>query len=136
MAFNSQRLSEIAIERSQESIGNENYLRENREWLTVSQDIAMTILYYIREEGLTQKSIADKIGVKPCYITKLLKGQENLQLSTILKLQEALGHPLINVPKPYLQNAIKPISTPTRWVSVKPQSVFSDTHDVFQPEIA
>ena len=72
---------------------------ENRDWLKKSFQIAVKILREIRRQksinGMTQKSLAEAIGVTPQYINKVVKGQENLTLSTISKIETVLGISLI-----------------------------------------
>jgi transcriptional regulator with XRE-family HTH domain len=48
---------------------------------------------------MTQKALAENIGVSPQYINKVLNGQENLSLQTIAKLSDALNIELISFPK-------------------------------------
>lgn len=55
--------------------------------LSLSQEIALAIHYYIRKAGLTQKELAEDLNVSPAYVAKLLKGGENLTLETICKIQ-------------------------------------------------
>ena len=47
---------------------------------------------------MSQKKLADKMGVSPQYINKVVKGKENLTLETITKIEQILGIILINVP--------------------------------------
>lgn len=61
--------------------------RNNREWIRKSQRIAMTILNWMEENNISQKELAESLGVSPQYISKLLKGSENLSLETITKLE-------------------------------------------------
>lgn len=72
---------------------------ENRDWFKKSFQIAVKILREIRRQksinGMTQKSLAEAIGVTPQYINKVVKGQENLTLSTIRKIEAVLGISLI-----------------------------------------
>lgn len=74
----------------------------------MSQDIALSIHRHLRISGMTQKEFAEKMGVSPAYVGKLLKGQENLTLETIWKIQQLLGitffvSPFINsVPEDYM----------------------------------
>jgi transcriptional regulator with XRE-family HTH domain len=42
-------------------------------------------------EGLTQKTLAERMGCSQQYVSKILKGQENLSLETISKIEEALS---------------------------------------------
>jgi plasmid maintenance system antidote protein VapI len=72
-----------------------NWRIANRQWLYVSQDIAFDILERLDELGWTQKVLADKMGVSPQYVNKLVKGSENLTLETLVKLQEILDIPLL-----------------------------------------
>ena len=73
--------------------------RKDSKWLRYSSQIARRILAVIRDnKDVTQKKLANKIGVTPQYISKILKGQENLTLETISKLTDALGVELITFP--------------------------------------
>lgn len=65
--------------------------RENRGWLRHSQYIAVMVLRKLRELGLTQKELAERLGCSQQYVSKIVKGKENLSLETITKLEEALG---------------------------------------------
>jgi transcriptional regulator with XRE-family HTH domain len=69
----------------------------NEDWLSVSFDIAVRVLDTLQAKGMTQKELADKMGVSPQFVNKVVKGQENLSLETIAKLSRALGVSLIEV---------------------------------------
>lgn len=76
-----------------------DYRIKNRKWLRYSSNVARRVLSILREKDtLTQLELANKIGVTPQYISKLLKGKQNLTLSTIAKLSESLGQELISFP--------------------------------------
>lgn len=62
----------------------------NRSWLRYSQRIAMMMLDRMEELGLTQKKLAEKMGCSQQYISKVLKGTENLSIETISKIESAL----------------------------------------------
>lgn len=64
---------------------------ENKGWLRYSQHIAMMMLDKMEELGLTQKSVAERMGCSQQYISRVLKGTENLSIETISKIEEALG---------------------------------------------
>ena len=70
----------------------------NKEWLDKSALIAIKILSTLRSQSITQKKLAESIGVSPQYINKVVKGQENLSLETICKIEKSLGISLITVP--------------------------------------
>lgn len=75
---------------------------KNREWRMKSARIALRILNEIKarkiSQEMSQKMLADKMGVSPQYVNKILKGQENLSLETICKIEKALGITLIEIP--------------------------------------
>lgn len=48
--------------------------------------------------GMTQKMLAEKMQVSPQYISKILKGKENLSLETISHIEKALNIALISIP--------------------------------------
>ena len=69
--------------------------RENRRWLRYSGFIAISVMNRLDELGLTQKELAERMVCSPQYVSKLLRGSENLTLDTISKLEECLGIDLI-----------------------------------------
>lgn len=87
MAFDLNKLAEVAKPRSEAAIERARLRRQNRDWIRMSQDIALFLHYYLRNSGMTQKELADKMGVSAVYVGKLLKGSENLTLETICKIQ-------------------------------------------------
>lgn len=84
--------------------------RENREWLKKSREIALAVLNAISNNpSMTQKELARQMGVSPQYVSKILKGGENLSLQTITKLESILGIELISVHKQVQQFESKQI---------------------------
>ena len=67
------------------------YREENRLWLRESKGIALKVLLALKERNMTQKDLAGLMRVSPQYVSKLVKGQENLTIDTITKLQDILG---------------------------------------------
>lgn len=80
-------------------IDKANKRQENKEWLKHSQKIALKVLRTLREEKISQKSLAERIGVSPQYVNKIVKGKENLTLETISKLEKALAIDLMAASK-------------------------------------
>ena len=62
----------------------------NKSWLRYSQRIAMMMLDKMEELGLTQKSLAERMGCSQQYVSRVLKGTENLSIETISKIESAL----------------------------------------------
>jgi HTH-type transcriptional regulator / antitoxin HipB len=42
--------------------------------------------------GLTQEQLAEKIGTKKSFISRVERGHSDIQLSTLVKLFQGLGH--------------------------------------------
>ena len=69
--------------------------RDNWSWLRHSQKIAVKVLLQMKQEGLTQKALAERMDCTQQYVSKILKGKENMSLDTLSKLEDALGISLI-----------------------------------------
>ena len=69
--------------------------KTNREWLRYSQYIAIRMLSRMDELHITQTVLAEKMGCSQQYISKVLKGKENLSLETISKIESALDMDLV-----------------------------------------
>lgn len=69
--------------------------RENWSWLRHSQKIAVKVLLQMKKEGLTQKILAERMNCTQQYVSKILKGKENMSLDTLSRLEDALGISLI-----------------------------------------
>lgn len=70
---------------------------QNKTWLKRSQKVAIKILRTLRAQGLSQKDLADKLGVSAQLVNKWVKGKENFTFETIDKLERALNIELISV---------------------------------------
>ena len=70
--------------------------RDNWSWLQYSQKIAVKILLRMKQTGLTQQALAERMNCTQQYVSKILKGNENLSLDTLSKLEEALGMNLLS----------------------------------------
>ena len=62
----------------------------NKSWLRYSQHVAMLMLDKMEEIGLNQRGLAERLGCTQQYVSKILKGRENLSIETICKIEDAL----------------------------------------------
>ncbi len=60
-------------------------------------DIVVRINEILQQKGYTQKELAERMNKRPSEINKWLKGNHNLTLKTIAKLEAELGEPIIAV---------------------------------------
>lgn len=103
----------------------------NKDWLDKSALIAIKILSTLRSQSITQKGLADSIGVTPQYINKVVKGQENLSLETICKIERSLGITLVAVPSYEKSQVIIDSFTPLPYIITRNDSkpIGSDKSD-------
>lgn len=64
---------------------------ENKEWLKYSQFVAMKMLDKMEELGLTQKALSERMNCSQQYVSRILKGSENLSIETICKIESVLN---------------------------------------------
>lgn len=62
----------------------------NKSWLRYSQHIAMMMLDKMEELKMSQKQLSELMGCSQQYVSKVLKGQENLSLETLSKIERCL----------------------------------------------
>ncbi len=101
MKFNIERLAEIARPAAQKDINAASQRKANGDWLRISQEIALSVHCYLRDRKMTKAALAKAMNVSPSYIGKLLRGNENLTLETICKLEKIIGKKLIYTSKPH-----------------------------------
>ena len=80
---------------------NEAKIRRANPWMRqYSSQIARRIISVLNANPeLTKTKLAAELGVSSQYISKVLKGRENLTLETIWKLSKALKTELISFPE-------------------------------------
>ena len=59
--------------------------------------IANRVIDILSEKNMTRVDFAEKMGKKPSEITKLLSGRHNINMKTIIKMEQALGKDIIEV---------------------------------------
>ncbi len=65
--------------------------QENDVWLRWSRGIALSIVDYMQENGLTRSDIANKLGVTPQYVSKILSGNTNFSFKSVAEIESKLG---------------------------------------------
>lgn len=66
-----------------------------KDWTQYSQSIAAIMSKRMAELGLTQRMLAEKMECSQQYISNVLKGEKNMSLETICKIENALGIEII-----------------------------------------
>lgn len=70
----------------------------NKTWLRYSQQIAMMMMDRMEELNMSQKQLSELMGCSQQYVSKVLKGQENLSLETLTKIENCLNLQIISEP--------------------------------------
>ena len=97
MKFNVEKLKQMSRPMTEEEKKDIDFRRENREWLAISERLALKLRRILRTEGISQNELAARMEVTPAQVTKILSGKENLGLKTISKIEKAIGQNLIEV---------------------------------------
>lgn len=73
------------------------YRSQNKAWIKKSTRISLRILDALDEKGWNQTDLAKALGVSRQQVSKLLKGDNDFQLSIITKLEEVLGVQILKI---------------------------------------
>lgn len=65
--------------------------QDNEVWLRWSRGIALSIVDYMQENGLNRSDIANKLGVSPQYVSKILSGSTNFSFKSVAEIERKLG---------------------------------------------
>jgi len=88
---NLDKFKQLVAGTDQSWLENVNWRNDNKTWLKKSAAIALAVLRRLRALGMTQKDLADQLGISAQQASKLLKGKENLTLEIISKLEAVLA---------------------------------------------
>lgn len=71
------------------------YRQKNIDWLILTFKIAIKILSALDEQNISKKQLAKNIGCSLKKVNRIIKGEENLTLKTITKIENFLNIKLI-----------------------------------------
>lgn len=97
-----------------------------------TMEISGSVYRRMRQLGMKSKDLAEKMGVSPARVSRILKGEQSMTLSTLARLETALGMDMSQgFSRPRVRKAdslsclIIPFpGTKRRRHSVRPESVF------------
>ena len=78
-------------------VDDAKWRQENASWLKRSRRVAYAILDYMQDSHLSRNDVAEKLGVSPQYVSKILSGKVNFSFKTISEIEERLGLELFRV---------------------------------------
>lgn len=72
---------------------------DEAEEILAGKRIVLKVLRYMEQANMTQKELAEKLGVSPQYVNKFLHGQDcDIKVSTAIRYGRILGLKLIDIP--------------------------------------
>ncbi len=71
------------------------FRRINKGWLDKSTKIAIQLLSFLDEKGITKKEFGETLGYSYVKVNKILSGRSNLTLKTISEIEKAFNIKLI-----------------------------------------
>ena len=81
---------------------------QNEDEILAGKMIVLKILRYMEENHITQKELAQRLGVSPQYINKFLHGQDcDIKISTAIRYGKILNLKLIEIPDTNIQTTPK-----------------------------
>jgi|GEM_PF-3363991 ribosome-binding protein aMBF1 (putative translation factor) len=99
-----EKLNKIVSKEQSKWLDEAQWRLDNETSLELSQDVAMKILDRLEELGKSQKQLAKEMKVSAQYISKIVKGQQNITSETIEKFGRALGIKLVSANNTPSQN--------------------------------
>lgn len=78
---------------------------------TIKLEFAVAIDSAIKDANLTRKEVAERLSTSPAWVTKVLRGDINLTIDSMVKLSAAVGHEV------HIKLAKKASLSPTKVVS-------------------
>lgn len=79
---------------------NAEWRRENREWLKWSRDVALSLVDYMEINGINRIGLAERLGVTPQYVSKMLSGKVNFSFKSIAEIENKLSIKLLRIMEP------------------------------------
>ena len=70
---------------------------KNKLWLCYYQHIAMMMLDQMEKLNINKEQLSKLLGCTQEYVSKILKGQENLTLETMAKIEQCLKIQIFNI---------------------------------------
>lgn len=70
--------------------------------MTDIEKLAKQLIAARKEQGLSQQSLAQKLGMKQSQISDLEAGKRDMRVSTLIEVARALGLEMVVIPRPSL----------------------------------
>ncbi len=114
-----------------------------KRYVKIRNAISVKIIKYLEDKKLSQKDLAQKLGMKESRLSKILAGNANLTLKAITNIEMELNQELIEVPvnEHVEEMNIEAMSNNFNWNYTNFQNTYSgsanleiNSEDFFQPK--
>lgn len=95
--YNKERFNKLVSNKPSGFLDRQLKNRKNRKDKMRSAKLALNVLAILDHEKMSQVALAEKMGVTPQQVSKILRGKSNFTFETIDKLELALGYSLLEV---------------------------------------
>jgi len=75
--------------------GDAQWRKDNEKWLRYSRNITVKVMKAMDTQSITQTVLAQRMGCTQQYVSNILKGNSNMTLETISRIEDALNIDLI-----------------------------------------
>jgi len=75
--------------------GDAQWRKDNERWLRYSRNITVKVMKAMDRQSITQTVLAQRMGCTQQYVSNILKGNSNMTLETISRIEDALNIDLI-----------------------------------------
>jgi len=72
-------------------IEDAQWRQDNEVWRKWSRGIALSIVDYMQANALSRSDIAERLGVSPQYVSRILSGNTNFSFKSIAEIERKLG---------------------------------------------
>lgn len=69
-----------------------------RKFVKRQGEFAVRVNEILKSTGMTQRQLAEKLGKRESYVSRILAGWTNPTLKTITEFEVAIGHDIIDIP--------------------------------------
>jgi len=72
-------------------IEDAQWRQENEVWQKWSRGVALSIIDYMQANDLSRSDIAERLGVSPQYVSRILSGNVNFSFKSVAEIERKLG---------------------------------------------
>ena len=108
------KLSKITSKKPSKWLEEATWRDENEFWLEKTRATAIRILTILKNQGINQKILAERLNVTAQQVSKMLSGTENFTFKSVCEIEKVLGCSIFEVtsaaPRPKGFTVVRPMT--------------------------